>query len=195
MNGTQEKSHGARGSNGAVGLTDRAQSVLDFAVGVSLFLIVVVGVFAFIPTAFGAVSDDGGADGEDAVAAERVADYLVETALASSDASVELDRFCTLAYFEDADRCGFESGNTLAADSALAETQPLNVTIEGETSDGDDERELLCWTGSGLDKVASCGTGTPLTAGSSAAANENFVAATRVARFDGRTVFVVVRTW
>jgi hypothetical protein len=178
-----------------VGVGDRGQSVFDFSIGVSLFLVVVLAVLVFVPTAFGSLSDDAGIDSEDTLAAERVADYLVETALDRSAASPGLDPICVLTYFGDGTECSFASDDSFAADSARAETQPLNVTIEADVTGGD-AREILCYQGGSLVPAASCGTGdTRLTAGPSELRNRNYVAATRLAQLQGRDVFVVVRTW
>ncbi|WP_123535056.1 DUF7287 family protein [Halosimplex salinum] len=181
-----------------VGFTERAQSVFDFSIGVTLFLVVVLGVLVFVPTAFGSINDDAGVSNEDKLAAERVADHLVGTSLAASNSSRGLSRVCTIAYFRNTAECGFETRNSLSEDSVRASTQPLNVTIEGDI-DGDGVRDLLCWDQSAetLARVANCGdpADTSFTGGSSATANQNYVTATRFDRLEGRDVFVVVRTW
>ena len=181
-----------------VGVGDRGQSVFDFSIGVSLFLVVVLAVLVFVPTAFGSLSDDSGVDNEDRLAAERVADHLVETALAGSDGQPGLDRACVLAYFDNGVGCGFETGSSVGVESARAPTQPLNVTIEADVV-GDSDREVLCWDRSAevVDHVANCGDAddTAFAAGSSAVRNENYVASTRLTEFETSDVFVVVRTW
>lgn len=42
------------------GFTDRGQSVFDFSIGVSLFLVVVISVLVFVPTAFTSFTSDAG---------------------------------------------------------------------------------------------------------------------------------------
>ncbi|ELZ29201.1 hypothetical protein C475_03254 [Halosimplex carlsbadense 2-9-1] len=183
--------------NHGVGVGDRGQSVFDFSIGVSLFLVVVLGTLVFVPTAFGSLSDDSGTDSEDSLATERVADYLVETALSGSGDSSELDQRCTLAYFRDQGECGFGADNGFAVDSGRAPYQPLNVTFEADVN-GDGTRERRCLDTSGNGALVGVGDGscdTPLTAGSSAVRNQNYVTATRLVRFEGEDVFVVVRTW
>jgi hypothetical protein len=183
---------------------ERGQSVYDYAIGVSLFLVVVFGVFAFLPTAFDSV-EAGTASGADEVAAERTADYLVETAFTNASAE-RLDRrprvSCVVALYEDGTACGFGAGTPLAVDAGLTRGRPINVTVETDRDTG----TALCWDGDGnrLVPVTSPDC-TPSSVddvsfrnapgGSNAAQNQEFATAVRSAHLGDRDVYVVVRTW
>lgn len=179
-----------------VGSADRAQSVFDYSIGVSLFIVVVLGVLVFVPTAFGTLTDGAGSDGGDSLAAERAAEYLTRTGFTDNGTASTLTAECTTAFFEDADACGFTSGN-LSSDAGLGANQPLNVTIEANAT-GNVGRERLGWnaTTGALERSGVCGDDcVSLTAGSSAVANGDYVVATRSGRLDGDVVTVVVRRW
>lgn len=75
---------------------DRAQTTLDFAVGMSIFLLTVAFVFTFAPNIAEPFSDSGT---ENTVVADRVASQLVAGTLASPDRPYVLDKACTMAFF------------------------------------------------------------------------------------------------
>ncbi|WP_167837443.1 DUF7287 family protein [Halosimplex halophilum] len=181
-----------------LGADDRGQSVFDFSIGVTLFLVVVLGVVVFVPTAFGSLSDDSGIDDEDRLAAERVADHLADTALSGSEGQPGLARHCVLAFFDGGVSCGFGTGNSIAADTAGAVNQPFNVTIEKDIG-GNGHMDVACWDEGAEDivRVSACpaGSGTVLARGPNANRNRNYVTVKRFAQFEGENVFVVVRAW
>jgi len=74
----------------------RAQTTLDFAVGMSIFLLTVAFVFTFAPNIAEPFSDSGT---ENTVTANRAASQLVEGTLASPDRPYVLDKACTIAFF------------------------------------------------------------------------------------------------
>jgi hypothetical protein len=74
----------------------RAQTTLDFAVGMSIFLIAVAFVFSFTPSLLEPFEGGGT---EDSVTANRVASQLVEGTLADPDTPYVLDKACTTAFF------------------------------------------------------------------------------------------------
>lgn len=190
-----------RGKSQSVGSDERAQSVFDFTIGVSLFLVVVTAVFVFVPTAFGAV-DDSGVTYDDGLAAERAVDYLAGTAFQNgttrSARPATFDVTCVVAFFNDTGDCGFERDNDLATDAGLPPGRPLNVTVEPRAGNG----THLCWdadTGTVVKTGSSnCTPATeadvPLHDGSTAS-GEAFASATRYGRLANRSVYVVVRTW
>jgi hypothetical protein len=78
----------------------RAQTQLDFAVGVGVFLVVTAFVLSFVP---GMLEPFESGNQEETVAANRVADQLVGGMLGSPDEPYVLDRECTIVFFEVAD--------------------------------------------------------------------------------------------
>ncbi|MFB6139045.1 MAG: hypothetical protein ABEJ26_01260 [Halosimplex sp.] len=203
-------------TGGPAGFTERGQSVFDFSIGVSLFLIVVLGVLVFVPTAFGSFTSGGGGGVGDGLAADQAADYLTESAFATDSSPSKLDSDCVLVFFtgtkdrsdvaaEPAD-CGFERGVDLASNASLdANRLSVNVTIERRRPT-DPGRKRLCWDADAelsdprLIPVSDpdCGSSPDdvrLTAGPSAANNENYATAERYARFAEEGVYLVVRVW
>jgi hypothetical protein len=75
---------------------DRAQTTLDFAVGMSIFLLTVAFVFTFAPNIAEPFSDSGT---ENTVVADRAASQLVAGTLADPDRPYVLDKACTMAFF------------------------------------------------------------------------------------------------
>ncbi len=75
---------------------DRAQTTLDFAVGMSIFLLTVAFVFTFAPNIAEPFSDSGT---ENTVVADRAASQLVAGTLADPDRPYVLDKACTIAFF------------------------------------------------------------------------------------------------
>lgn len=203
--------------NRRVGIDRRAQSVFDFSIGVSLFLIVVIGVLAFIPTAFGSFTSDAGGGAGDGIAADKAATYLTESALAGDTTPPRLDSDCTILFFTGTmDRpdvnveppdCGLEQAVPFASNASLESPRvSVNVTIERgkPTTSG---REKLCWdTDASLSSNrlvpvddAVCDPSTSddvkLTAGPSAAKNDNYAVAKRHTKLEQEGVYLVVRTW
>lgn len=191
-----------------VGGSDRAQSVLDYSIGVSLFLLVVLGVLVFVPTAFSGLGGGSTGSSGDPLAAERGVTYLTQTAFTTGDTPSSLDIDCTLLFFtgtaghpdvaRSASDCGYEKGGPLAANLSLEPIHQINVTIERDT-DGDGDREILCWhdADNTLQPVSACsgGNDVPLRVGANAVENGNFVVATRYSIFNGKGVYVTFRTW
>jgi hypothetical protein len=200
-----------------VGVGDRGQSVFDFSIGVSLFLIVVLGVLVFVPTAFPSFTADAGGGAGDGLAADRAATYLTESALGSDRASAGFDTDCTLLFFtgstdhpdiavEPGD-CGLERAVPLASNASVEPDQlTVNVTIERRKPD-DPGRQRLCWnadaglTGDRLvptgdsDCAPSSSDDIDLTAGPSAKNNQNYAIAERYGYFVEEGVYLVVRAW
>lgn len=176
-----------------IGTTIRGQTAYDFAIGVSIFLVVVTGVVAFVPSMIAGQDSPGG--GNEVIASERAAAYLVEDGLSSPDRPYALDEACVVAFFDDTRRCGFRANNALTEDIGITSRRAVNVTIEADV-DTDGTREPLCWTGSDVAELGSCGAGDlVLTGGSDADLNQEYAEATRVGRIRGQRVFVVVRVW
>lgn len=146
----------------------RAQTTLDFAIGISLFLAVVLFTFGFIPTI---LDPFDATDSENPAVADRTADHIAHHMLGNASEPHILDRYCTVAFFQGtdfdgddlagdlnlSDICNFEEfeeptfEDTHPVEQALSlevgvntgTHKSVNVSITKEDSDGD--RELLCW--------------------------------------------------
>lgn len=86
---------------------DRGQTTLDFAIGISVFLITVAFVLAFIP---GMLQPFTGGLEEETVAVNRVADSLSQGMLGDPAEPNTLDRECTVIFFENQDDSSLDSG-------------------------------------------------------------------------------------
>ncbi|WP_255150299.1 DUF7287 family protein [Halorarius halobius] len=201
----------------------RAQTTLDFAIGVSIFLIVVVYVLSFVPGLFAPFDR---AQEAETVAADRVASNLVQGQLATPAEPYQLHRDCTLAFFDpDPDNTNDDGSYSLGNDClfedidlnprvAIDDTRNINVSMEaelpGEDLDGspDDEVELLCFDANS-DRIVESGPNDQgecdivdgdddflLATGPQLPGDSRGVAtARRIVRFRNQTVTVVVRMW
>jgi hypothetical protein len=102
-------------------MSDRAQTTHDYAVGISVFLLTVAFVFAYVPSALGAVGD--GTTGADAATADRLATELVAE-LSVDDYPNRLDDSSVSTFFASG------SMATVRADYDLRESTYANVTLE-----------------------------------------------------------------
>jgi hypothetical protein len=118
---------------------DRAQTVLDFVVGMSVFLAVVAFTFAFVPSLLEPYTAGEGAT---VITAERGAAQLAESSLAGAESPAVLSPVCTAAFFngtspETAESewgCNWKANaDALHAELGVAEFRGVNVTI---TRDG-----------------------------------------------------------
>jgi len=86
-----------RTDRGGTTTDDRGQTTLDFAVGVSVFLLTAIFVLTFVP---GMLEPFEESTQEEISAADRIATELVEETLASPERPNLLDRECTVIFFE-----------------------------------------------------------------------------------------------
>ncbi|WP_049937026.1 DUF7287 family protein [Haloplanus natans] len=160
-------------------MTDRAQTTLDFAVGVSLFLGVVVLAFAFMPSMFAPFETDTGAE---FVVADRAADRLSADALVESPADPSvLDADCTADFF-DAD--GTAPPTCRYDDDAAALRPALGL-------DGNVRVNVTVRDDAGIRTL----DGTRLAAGPSPTTVDDTVVATRVVLLDDQQNRLYVRVW
>jgi len=101
-------------------MTDRAQTTLDFAIGMSVFLITTAFVFTFAP---GLVAPFTGGQEAAPVVANRLADDLVQDELAVEGDPYVLNETAVQALPSDE--------NALRDDLHLPATTFVNVTVEG----------------------------------------------------------------
>lgn len=158
---------------------ERAQTTLDFAVGTSVFLGVVVVAFAFMPSMFAPFETDTGAE---FVVADRAADRLSADALVASPANPSvLDADCTVDFF---DRTGpappdcryNDDASDLLAALGLDGGVRVNVTVQDDA---------------GIRML----DGQRLAAGPSPTTVDDTVVATRVVLLDGEQNRLYVRVW
>ena len=114
---------------------DRAQTVLDFVVGMSVFLVAVGFTFAFVqsllePYAVG--------EGATVIVAERGAARLAESSLVGAGSTATLSHACTVAFFNGtdpataADTFGCDwtaNADDLHAELGVDEVRGLNLTV------------------------------------------------------------------
>ncbi|KOX91990.1 DUF7287 family protein [Haloarcula rubripromontorii] len=176
----------------------RGQTTLDFAIGMSLFLSVLIFIFLFIP---GLLSPFSAGIQEETVTTDRVADGLTMGMLGSPQQPYVLDEHCTQEFFAGnapPSGCGYDSGGSteerVGLDPAL---ENVNVTIRGNATATAAADETLCWDGTNEELVAaSGGCGTILTTGGNPPTNNDAsVTALRVVSLNGQDVTVRVVMW
>lgn len=200
----------------------RAQTTLDFAIGISLFLIVVVYVLTFVPGVFAPFDR---AQESQTVAVDRVASNLVEGQLTEPDEPYRLNRECTLAFFNQTSDENVDGDDDYAPGSdcrfrdvklnerlAVQEFRNVNVTLKGDFNDldnPDDEVEVLCFDvnsdriidGGDEGDGEECDIGGSdddyfLTIGETPPTRSRGVSvARRIVRLEDQTVTVIVRMW
>lgn len=175
---------------------DRAQTTIDFTVGVSIFLLTLTFAFAFVP---GLLAPFTGGVQEETVAANRVVDTLSQQLLAAPTQPYVLDSYCTKEFFDDnsPSECRF-SGSTLQERIGISDRQVVNVTIKGNPDEG--ENDVLCWDADKgeLDEQGDCtaGSDVQLTVGSSVAKQTgSTVTAYREVLLANQSVTLEVHMW
>ena len=144
---------------------DRAQTPLDFAIAMGIFLLAVTFVFTFIPsltTPFVEGHQDT------SVTADRVASHLAEGALGDPADPFVVDVACAAVFFDDATDdghippgCGY-SGDTIHERVGVdGDRLHVNVTIEqvDPEATGDDRFRTVCTDSNGdisQEDEASC---------------------------------------
>ena len=157
----------------------RAQTTIDFVIGISLFLIVTAFVIAFIPTIFTPFESTEGPG-----TADRIATSLATDRLGDPANPYTLNQRCTNAFFEQLNggdpgpaECLYNTtANTTAELFRLDATRNLNVTIRYAN-------------GSIVD------TGVRFAAGPTPPDTTSVSSATRAVSLSGETRRLLVRTW
>jgi hypothetical protein len=188
---------GPRRGRGSGQCGRRGQTTLDFATGMSLFLLTLIFVVAFVPGMLEPFS--GGAQSE-TPAVNRVADELTGGMLGNASAPYVLDETCTVELFTPGipSQCRYD-GTELSDRVGILERTPVNVTIRGDIDDSGTDT-ILCWdtsvVGGQLAERGDPDCGTLLTGGSNpAGSGGKTVSAHRVALLDGEDVTVEVVMW
>ncbi|ELZ46205.1 hypothetical protein C464_11408 [Halorubrum coriense DSM 10284] len=114
---------------------DRGQTVLDFVVGMSVFLVAVGFTFAFVPSLLEPYAVGEGAT---VIVAERGAARLAESSLAGSGSAATLSHACTLAFFngtdpetasDESDCAWTANADDLHAELGVDDVRGLNLTV------------------------------------------------------------------
>ena len=157
----------------------RAQTTIDFAIGVGLFLLVVAFVVAFVPTVFAPFGSTEGPQ-----TADRIATSLSTDRLGDPAEPYVLNRTCTEGFFDQLNggpaapaTCEFNaSADSTVEAFALDRPRDVNVTIrEADGSIVDD--------------------GVRLAAGPTPPETTSVASATRAVALGSQTRRLVVRTW
>lgn len=181
----------------------RGQTTLDFALGISIFLAVILFVFTFVP---GLLDPFALNDEEETVLVGQVADRLSQDTLGDPAEPYVLDRHCTVAFFNNStdapDRCRYGDG-VLHDRLNIPETKEVNVTIERNSTVGSTSADILCWNES-TQKLASAdncspnGSDTQLSVGVSPTENgrnPSTITARRVVSLNDEDVTLKVVVW
>lgn len=191
----------------------RAQTTLDFAIGISVFLVAITFVFGFVPGMLQPFADSG----TDATTlSNRIGNQLAGGTLAEPGEAPVLDIECTLEFFRadptGTPSCPFDQSVVVSGqrDAAfvdrlgVSDRHNLNVTIEGDY-DGDGTPNTLCWDGT-ADRVVEapdgdCDAGSAtdhlLHVGTGAAPTRSgtVVVARRLVSLAGHDATLEVRVW
>jgi hypothetical protein len=165
----------------------RAQTTLDFAVGMGIFLLALAFVLSFIPTVFDPFTTGSSAN---LVVADRAASILARDVLAPSTAGTgTLNTGCVVA---------FATGNQSLANEACASSpdvddhggvlsldgRNLNVSIHAPNGTADDPAEIE-WEGNTVS----------LTWNNSGSVPNDLAVAVRTVRIDGHQYRLTVQVW
>jgi hypothetical protein len=178
----------------------RAQTTLDFAIGIAIFLGVLLFVFSFVP---GILAPFELPDDEGPALSDRIGTSLSKGMLGSAEQPHVLDRVCTVEFFNGSSpsECNY-SGTTLEERFNLSSIQHVNVTLEGNVTGAGTQQ--LCWEGEkGDPSVVERGTcdeskakNVVLTAGDRAPQDRGTTITTRrVVSLDGESVTLRVVVW
>lgn len=169
--------------------TSRGQTTLDFTIGISVFLAVLVFVFAFVP---GLLSPFTTSSNDTPALADRTADRLAQGSVGSPEnGSIGHPEEPYVLNGSDAEKF-FDDPEDPSERLNLPPGRSVNVTIKGNLTGGT-ENDILCWDGSSLSET-SCST--ILATGSTPPPdNDATVTSRRVVSIDGEDVNLVVVVW
>lgn len=176
----------------------RAQTTLDFMIGMGVFLFAILFLIGVIPS----IIDPFSGGQEAPLVADRVAGEVAEGMLVEPGTSSVLNETCTYAFFNESLGEGtgcavpFDEQETdLSTRLSIDDRYSLNISIRRNVSGGADP-DILCTNG---DRVASCGAigadETRFTTGPPPAERQTVTATQRAGYLDGKDVIVVVKLW
>jgi len=122
----------------------RGQTTLDFAIGISIFLTVVMFVFAFIPGMLAPFTD---ATVEETAAVDRTANHVSQNVLGHPTEPYVLDLECTDRFFEGlspGSNCRYDDGSSLTERTGASDRGSMSLSIRGDL-DGNGVSNAVCW--------------------------------------------------
>ncbi|PSQ40924.1 hypothetical protein BRD07_06320 [Halobacteriales archaeon QS_9_68_42] len=172
---------------------DRAQTPLDFAIAMGIFLLAVTFVFTFIPSLTAPFIDD---DQDKSATADRVASHLAEGALGDPAEPFVVDDDCARPFFDESNNsippsCGYSGSNLGGYVGVNTDRLQVNVTIEQVDPDasGDDRFRTVCIDSNGdvnhTERASSCPN--KFVVGETADADDSVVVARRIVTIPGCT--------
>ena len=178
---------------------DRAQTPLDFAIAMGIFLLAVTFVFTFIPSLTAPFIDD---DQDKSATADRVASHLAEGALGDPADPFVINDTCVEVFFNEStnnshipSNCGYSGDNLSERVGVDTDRLQVNVTIEqvnatATSDDPFDRFRTVCTetVGGNVDHEgnSSC-NGVEFAVGETADADDSVVVARRIVTIPGCT--------
>jgi len=176
----------------------RAQTTIDFAIGATIFLAVLLFTFSFVP---GILEPFGVGGEEEPIASDRAANTLTQDLIASPGEPNVLDRYCTVEFFQGnaPGACPYD-GTTLEEQLSLSSDQNANITVVGNISESTPGTNQVCWRQSlaepRLDESPNCTSGDiQLSVGDTPPAAVTTITARRVVWLHGEIVTLRVVLW
>lgn len=116
-------------------ISKRAQTGIDFLIGMSVFMLTVAFIFSFVPNMFEPFTTDGGAN---MIVADRSAAVLAEGLLGDPTRPAVLNATCTAGFFNttvaDPVGCQYENNvSNIHTALGVSDRTNLNVTIETDS--------------------------------------------------------------
>lgn len=171
----------------------RGQTTLDFAIGVAIFIAVLLFAFGFVP----GILEPFEIRGEEGPAvSDRMADTLGSDMLGSPETPYVLDRHCTVAFFNDSvdsGDCSFDNGDGLRQRFNLSSFQRVNVTIVNSSAGN----TAYCWDGDDhrIAEESDCDPGEYFTIGGVPTEGQTTITARRTVTIDGEIATMRVVVW
>lgn len=174
---------------------DRGQSTLDFAIGMSVFLLTLIGVLLFVTATMQPFTSQSQAN---IGLADRIADSLAEGLLGDPAQPHIVNGTCTAAFFNSTspNYCRY-TGSNLTDRVGVKPRRNLNVTMEANIT-GTEDAETLCWneTQGTVVEIGTSDCDIPLVVGSTAPQQSgNAVTARRVVTINGTDAILRVEVW
>lgn len=170
------------------GSTHRAQSSIDFVIGIGVFFLSLSFVIVLLPELLSPFSMQEGTMVADLAIGTLTVDHF------ASDQVGELDETCVAEFFAGSGTtCSFDASEPTTAITGIPEYYSLNVTLEHNSSSSPGT-ELACYNGTA---VLDCSTGgDPLRRGDPPPADSRSVWTEReVVSVDGETLWLKLRVW